>query len=184
MCQGGVIAEGSQATTATTVRVVHIPATIAAGTTALMKPGAGEAKRWVGWSPTFPEPQSAVSKRFYHLFYRIFSGRHYQWLLRLKATFSYGVELSRVSSGKGSALRASSWLQHFLTETLEGVASSLYASASCSTNPASWVGVAVRAHLSQLCRSQRAMAPRLTGPPHSARSWGWLPASEVVRGDT
>lgn len=38
--------------------------------------------------------------------------------------------------------------------------------------------------LSQLRRSHRAMAPRLTGPPHSARSWGWLPARDVVRGDT
>lgn len=40
MCQGGIIAEGGQATASATVRVIHIPATIAASTTALMKPAA------------------------------------------------------------------------------------------------------------------------------------------------
>lgn len=101
MCQRGVIAEGGQATATTAVRVIHISATIAAGTTALMKPGVGEAKRWVGWSPTFPEPRSAVPERFYHLFYRIISGRHYQQLLRLKAAFGCGVELSPAGAALG-----------------------------------------------------------------------------------
>lgn len=92
-----------------------------------------------------------------------------------------GVEPSQLWEGVSSRLHPSSSTS---SETLEEVASSPGASASCPMNPASQVGVAVRAHLSQLCRSQRAMAPRLMGPPHSARSWGWLPASEVVRGDT
>lgn len=39
MGQGGIIAEGGQAATPTTVRVVHITTAIAASATALMKPG-------------------------------------------------------------------------------------------------------------------------------------------------
>lgn len=76
-----------------------------------------------GQVSNIPEPWGAVSKRFCHLLYRIFSGRHYLWLLRLKATFSCGGGGSRVSSGKGQ-FWAPSWLQRFLPKILEEVASS------------------------------------------------------------
>lgn len=91
VCQGGVIAEGGQATASTTVRVVHVPAAIAAGTTALMKPGMGGGGQWggTGWqeegqrprrhspqlrdkSPNVSEPQDPVSNRLCHLLCRVF----------------------------------------------------------------------------------------------------------------
>lgn len=64
VCQGGVIAEGAQATASATVRVIHVPATIAAGATALMKPGMGAVgrDRLAGGGPETLQAQAPGSR--------------------------------------------------------------------------------------------------------------------------
>lgn len=94
--QRGVIAEGGQGAASTTVRVVHVPAAVAAGTAALMKPGRAVAgrDRLEGGGPKTPEAQVPSSRtsqlmvlsprtpslRDLAIYFLGPSKRHYRWL--------------------------------------------------------------------------------------------------------